>query len=100
MSTGAPRSVRADPASPAHFIQASMPVSICSGVALAICSRAEVGDRYRDEELGHDSSFRRPRRQPSISSPTEKRRTVMANHAKRTREEWLAARLELLEAWT
>ena len=36
---------------PAHCIHASMPAFICSGVALAIWSRAEAGDRYSTMNL-------------------------------------------------
>src|SRR6516164_6764568 len=50
-ASGAPRSTTASPAWPAHCIQASMPAFICSGVALAIWSRAEVEDRYNTMNL-------------------------------------------------
>jgi hypothetical protein len=43
--SGAPTSTMLSPFFPAQLIHASIPAFACSGVALAICARADTGER-------------------------------------------------------
>ena len=65
---GVPRSTMASPALPAHAIQASMPACICSGVALAIWSRADAEDRYKTMNLAISCPFRSAQARAPVAS--------------------------------
>src|SRR5436305_4493431 len=45
------------PALPDHAIHASIPACACSGVAPAICSRADAGARYRTRNFAISTPF-------------------------------------------